>query len=128
MSEPQFENSMWQAVKAFAPLLSALLNGVIILAIYIWSNKNIEDKKVQNRVEHIPDDLKNTKKELKAEIKEWLELRDTYYRECVKAHSEDIAELYKKTSLTEQTAVRNCDKLENMERRCDERFSSVLKV
>lgn len=111
--------SLWETLKAISPFLSSILNVIIILAFYIWTNKLKEDKKTKDDVAELP-------VKIKEEIKEWVELKEVYSMACITEHTRKIGEIYTmitsmgtRISEVDKLASRVDDRLDACEKRCD---------
>lgn len=119
---------MLNSVKEVVDILSPLLSVIVLLIVYIWTRKVLKDDKTEEKVTGLPDkfreDLKHSIEEVKANLKEWTELREIYLRTVLKEHSDDISTLYNRVTGTEKDTGRICERLDAFEKRCNERHSS----
>lgn len=79
--------SMWETLKALSPLISTLLNVIVLLAVFIWTNKSKDDSKSKTDLETLP-------VKIKEELKEWMMLKEIYVTACVSEHTKDIETLF----------------------------------
>ena len=118
--EPVATNpSLWDTLKAISPFISSVLNVVVLLVVYIWTNKSKDDDRFKSNIAELPTKIKE-------EIKEWVELKEVYSVSCITEHTRKIGEVYTliaaigtKVSEVDKLASRVNDRVDACEKRCD---------
>jgi hypothetical protein len=103
--------SLWETIKNLSPIFGALVNVIVVLIVYVWTNKSKDDSKSK-------DDIASLPAKIKEELKEWMQLKEIYVTSCVAEHTKDIETLFTKVAEVDKLASRVHDKLEDCEKRC----------